>query len=181
TPQGDFPIYTGAEVVGTTGRGGVDSVTLRHQGGETTVEVDCLAVSGGWNPAVHLTCHMGGRPVWNPAIAAFVPQPGAVPGLDVAGAAAGVFSMKGVLKSGQFRVKKALEELGFKTPSLKLPEASDTEPSISAYWRVEGPGRAWLDMQNDVTVKDVALAAAENFTSVEHMKRYTTQGMTTDQ
>ena len=44
-----------------------------------------------------------------------------------------------------------------------------------------GKGRAWLDFQNDVTVKDVKQAATENFRSVEHMKRYTTQGMATDQ
>ena len=48
-------------------------------------------------------------------------------------------------------------------------------------WSVPGKGRAWLDFQNDVTVKDVKLAAQENFRSVEHMKRYTTQGMATDQ
>ena len=66
-------------------------------------------------------------------------------------------------------------------PSVKLPEAEAGDPVLTAYWQVEGRGRAWLDMQNDVTVKDVQQAAAENFASVEHMKRYTTQGMTTDQ
>ncbi len=44
-----------------------------------------------------------------------------------------------------------------------------------------GKGRAWLDYANDVTIKDVKLAAQENFASVEHMKRYTTQGMAPDQ
>ncbi|MDZ7708967.1 MAG: hypothetical protein U5K36_01720 [Roseovarius sp.] len=52
---------------------------------------------------------------------------------------------------------------------------------IAPLWQVPGKGRAWLDFQNDVTVKDVALAARENFRSVEHMKRYTTQGMAPDQ
>ncbi len=44
-----------------------------------------------------------------------------------------------------------------------------------------GKGRAWVDFQNDVTVKDVRLAHQENFRSVEHLKRYTTLGMATDQ
>ena len=53
---------------------------------------------------------------------------------------------------------------------------------VTPFWQVAGAkGRAWLDLQNDVTVKDVALAARENFRSVEHMKRYTTLGMATDQ
>ena len=46
---------------------------------------------------------------------------------------------------------------------------------------VEGKGRAWLDYQNDVTVKDIQQSVQENFKSVEHMKRYTTQGMAIDQ
>jgi sarcosine oxidase subunit alpha len=48
-------------------------------------------------------------------------------------------------------------------------------------WHVPGKGRAWVDLQNDVTVKDIALAHQENFRSVEHLKRYTTLGMATDQ
>ncbi len=119
--------------------------------------------------------------MWNEAIAAFVPAPDAVPGLDAAGAALGVFTTKGAMKSGQFRVKKALEALDLKVPSWTPPEADDTEARIHALWSVPGRGRAWLDFQNDVTVKDVKLSAQEGFTSVEHMKRYTTQGMATDQ
>lgn len=53
---------------------------------------------------------------------------------------------------------------------------------ITPLWHVaHGKGRAWIDQQNDVTVKDVKLAKQENFTSVEHLKRYTTLGMATDQ
>ena len=64
-----------------------------------------------------------------------------------------------------------------------LPAAEDGEYSVSAFWEVRAgkAGRAWLDFGNDVTTKDVRLAAQENYTSVEHMKRYTTQGMASDQ
>ncbi|MGB5557374.1 MAG: sarcosine oxidase subunit alpha family protein, partial [Paracoccaceae bacterium] len=178
---GEFPVYAGAELVNTSGRLGLSQITLRHQGSMQRIDADCLAVSGGWNPSLHLTCHMNGRPTWNDSIAAFVPTPGAVPGLDVAGAAAGVFSTKGALKSGFYRAKLALEDLGFKVPSIPTPAADDSAYALAACWAVPGKGRAWLDFQNDVTVKDVKLAAQENFRSVEHMKRYTTQGMATDQ
>ncbi|MCK0102959.1 sarcosine oxidase subunit alpha family protein [Pseudohalocynthiibacter sp. F2068] len=179
--SGDFPVYTGAEVVDTKGRLGLSEVQIRTASGTETLKTDCLAMSGGWNPTLHLTCHMNGRPIWNDSIAAFVPTPNMVPGLDVAGAAAGVFSTKGALKSGLFRAKKALDALGIKTPSIPLPKAEDAAYNITPLWQVAGKGRAWLDFQNDVTTKDVKQAAAENFASVEHMKRYTTQGMATDQ
>jgi len=178
---GDFPIYTGAEVTGTRGRTGLHQIIAHHQGKRQVIEADCLAVSGGWNPTLHLTCHMNGRPVWNPEILAFIPKPDAVPGMEVAGAAAGVFSTKGALKSGFYRAKLTLESLGMKVPSIAQPIADDSAYSLKECWVVASKGRAWLDFQNDVTVKDVKLAAQENFRSVEHMKRYTTQGMATDQ
>ena len=177
----DVPTYAGGAVINTAGRLGLRSVTLRHQGKTKTIVADCLAMSGGWNPSLHLTCHMGGRPVWNDSITAFVPLPGAVPGLDVAGAAAGVFSTKGSLKSGKYRAKLALNDLGVKSPSMRMPAANDAPYAMEPCWVVPGKGRAWLDFQNDVTVKDVKQAAQENYRSVEHMKRYTTQGMAADQ
>src|SRR4029077_3863397 len=45
---------------------------------------------------------------------------------------------------------------------------------------VKGAKR-FVDWQNDVTVDDIALAAREGYRSVEHLKRYTTLGMGTDQ
>ena len=177
----DYPVFTGAEVIATAGRTGLHAVTVRHAGGTTQIEADCLAVSGGWNPALGLTCHHNGRPVWNAALAGFVPKPDAIPGLAAAGAAAGVMTTKGALKSGHFRVKAALEALGLKVPSWTPPEADDSAYRIAPCWQVAAKGRAWLDFQNDVTTKDVTLAAQEGFASVEHMKRYTTQGMATDQ
>ncbi|MGR3343449.1 MAG: sarcosine oxidase subunit alpha family protein [Paracoccaceae bacterium] len=179
--QLDIPIFAGAEVFDTKGRLGLREIRFRHQGREHRMNVDCLAVSGGWNPSLHLSCHMGARPVWNDRIAAFVPRPGAVPGLDVAAAAAGVFSTKGALKSGIYRAKLALKELGFSARSMRTPTADDAPYSHEPCWAVPGKGRAWLDFQNDVTVKDIEQAALENFRSVEHMKRYTTQGMAADQ
>jgi heterotetrameric sarcosine oxidase alpha subunit len=177
----DVPFYAGAQVCNSEGRRGLEAVSIATASGVEKVKAEALAVSGGWNPTVHLTCHMTGRPVWNAEIAAFVPQPGAIPGLVTAGACEGVFSTRGCLEAGVRVATAVLEELGVKAPDVDVPGAEDSDYDISPLWAVPGKGRAWLDFQNDVTVKDVKQAATENFRSVEHMKRYTTQGMATDQ
>lgn len=180
--SGDYPVLTGAQVVGTSGRKGVEEITVRSPLGTQKFKTDCLAVSGGWNPSVHLTCHLNARPVWRDDIAAFVPADGAVPGMSVAGAANGDFSTHATLKSGADAAKAVLKDMGEKVPRLSLLKAEDAPVSVAPFWHVNGAkGRSWLDMQNDVTTKDVKQAHLENFRSVEHMKRYTTLGMATDQ
>ncbi|ROU03345.1 sarcosine oxidase subunit alpha family protein [Histidinibacterium lentulum] len=179
--SGDFPVWRGGRVTGTAGRTGLTSIEIVHEGGTLRQRTDCLAVSGGWNPSVHLTCHMGARPVWAPEALCFVPAEGGVPGLSVAGAARGVFSTRGCLEDGAARAREALEALGLACGAVEVPGAEDDPCRVAPLWHVPGKGRAWLDLQNDVTVKDIALAARENFRSVEHMKRYTTQGMAPDQ
>ncbi|QPH52977.1 sarcosine oxidase subunit alpha family protein [Pontivivens ytuae] len=158
------------EVISTSGHWGLKGIEVRHGRRTERIACDCLAVSGGWNPSVHLTCQMNGRPVWREDIAAFVPAENAVPGLTAIGAANGDFSTAAALRAGA--------EAG---GGGEVPEAEDGPTRITPFWHVEAKGRAWLDLQNDVTVKDVALAHREAFTSVEHMKRYTTLGMATDQ
>ena len=177
----EFPVYAGAEVIDTRGRLALSEITIRHRGAERRIETDLLGISGGWNPTLHLTCHLNGRPLWSPGIAAFVPAPGAVPGLIPAGSAAGLFSTAACLADGVAAARRALAEIGIKAPDMPLPEAEDGSYAIQPVWAVPGKGRAWLDFANDVTVKDIKLSAQENFRSVEHMKRYTTQGMAPDQ
>ena len=176
-----FPVYRGAVVCDSAGRRGLESITIRTVSGEEKLQTDCLAMSGGWNPGVHLTCHMNGRPTWNRDIAAFVPTPGSVPGLHAAGACNGAFSTVACLREGADAARAALKALGRSVPPVAIPEAEDDPYRLAPLWAVAGKGRAWLDFQNDVTVKDVKQAATENYRSVEHMKRYTTQGMATDQ
>lgn len=177
----EFPVYANAAVTGTRGRKGLKSVEIRHKGGTSWIDVRTLGLAGGWNPTLHLACHMNARPDWNDAIAAFVPRPGMVPGLSVAGAARGAFSTAACLADGAAAAAEALKALGFRAPRLKLPAAEDSLHGITPFWAVDAGGRAWLDFANDVTTKDVALAAREGYQSVEHMKRYTTQGMAPDQ
>jgi sarcosine oxidase subunit alpha len=178
-----YRVIAGGKVTDTAGRKGLREITVTTASGEEKIAVDCLAVSGGWNPALHLTCHMNGRPVWDERIAAFLPQAGAIPGLTVAGAARGVFSTAAALSDGAAAARAALGDLGLKAMASDIPAAEDGPYSVSPVWEVHGPKprRAWLDLANDVTTKDVRLSAQENYRSVEHMKRYTTQGMAPDQ
>ena len=171
-------IVMGGRVTATRGRHGLKGVALAT--GEW-IALDCLAVSGGWNPNVHLTCHHGGKPVWRDGIAAFVPGD-LPPGMTVTGAAGGAFTTAAALIEGHRAAVEALGELGLPADAGDAPGASDEAADVAPFWHVaESRGRAWLDLQNDVTVKDVVQAHGEGFRSVEHLKRYTTLGMATDQ
>ncbi|UWR28268.1 sarcosine oxidase subunit alpha family protein (plasmid) [Sulfitobacter sp. S223] len=174
----DYEVLAGARVMDTMGRLGLTFIQVRlADGSERTIECSALGVSGGWNPNVHMTCHQRGRPVWNDTLAAFVPAE--LPaGMSVAGAAMGDMTTAGALAGGAQAARKAL---GLKGRTSQLPVAEDAPVNITPFWYVEDASRAWLDQQNDVTVKDVKLSHQEGFRSVEHLKRYTTLGMATDQ
>ena len=164
----------GAAVMDTKGRKGLRQITLTDG---QMIDVDCLAVSGGWNPNVHLTCHQRGRPEWREDISAFVPGRDLPPGMVVAGAANGAMTLGAALREG-FAVA---ERMGYADTG-DLPRAEDEPRDGAPIWHVpQSRARAWLDLQNDVTVKDVKQAHQEGFRAVEHLKRYTTLGMATDQ
>ncbi|MFM7784989.1 MAG: sarcosine oxidase subunit alpha, partial [Gammaproteobacteria bacterium] len=141
------------------------------------------AVSGGWTPTLHLCSHKGHRPRWDAERSLFLPD-GLPDGMGVAGAANGEFTLAEALASGQRAGREAAEALGFDTgsapplPAVEQPESAARE----VLWQSPGArGKCFVDFQNDVTREDVALASQEGFTSVEHLKRYTTLGMATDQ
>jgi sarcosine oxidase subunit alpha len=186
-PRSDAPdepgtrVFKGARVVGAKGRMGLKEIMIDDGARTFRFEADCLALSGGWNPTLHLTAHLGKRPLWKAEIAAFIPGPDAVPGMVPAGACAGTFSTAGCLAAGQAAGLTSLAALGLKGAKGALPAAEDDAYALTPLWAVEGKGRAWLDFANDVTVKDVKLSAQEGFAANEHMKRYTTQGMAPDQ
>ncbi|MGO4872678.1 MAG: sarcosine oxidase subunit alpha family protein [Roseiarcus sp.] len=170
----------GGEVFAASGKT-LASIDVFADGKKERLSVDGLAMSGGFSPNVHLTCHHGGRPVWNDAIAAFAPGP-CPPGLRVAGSASGAYALSACLAEGAKQGCAAAGDLGFAAKLPDLPKAADGPTALAAFWRVErSRGMAFIDFQNDVTVKDVALAKKEGFCAVEHLKRYTTLGMATDQ
>ena len=168
----------GAVVTDTRGHLGLTEITVRNaRGGMESVECAALGVSGGWNPNLHLTSHHRSQPAWDDQIAAFTPGSGGPPNLTAVGAAAGLFSTHQALASGDAAARLALD-LPAKPD---LPRAEDTPLNLRPLWHIPGKARAWVDLQNDVTTKDITLAHQEGFRAVEHLKRYTTLGMATDQ
>ena len=171
--------FIGQTIVNTKGRLALKSITLSN-GQE--ISCDCLAVSGGWNPNLHLTCHQRGKPEWKEDIHAFVPGNNLPDGMNVIGAAKGILSLGAALADGHSTAKKLINDLGFKVSKSNGPEASDESIECSPFWHVaDSIGRSWVDLQNDVTTKDISISFREGFRSVEHLKRYSTLGMATDQ
>ena len=153
----------------------------RGQGRRIPLECDTLLMSGGWNPILHLTCHRGTKPVWDEEIAAFLPADVGT-GLRVAGAAAGHMTTAACFQSALAAVTEICEDLGRKAPEVALPACPEEPCAVAPLWWVkEAKSKAFVDFQNDVTTKDIPLAVAEGYNSVELMKRYTTLGMATDQ
>ena len=170
-----------AQVLGTRGGRAVEGIEVRGEGGRVSrVRADTLAVAGGWSPNTALSTHLGGRPRWSEEIGAHVP--GDLPrGMIAAGAAAGELSLSGALRTGAAAGREAAGSAGLDAPIEQW--STDEEPVGAArLWCVPGyRGKAFVDCQHDVTVEDIALAAREGFRSAEHLKRYTTLGMGTDQ
>ena len=119
-------------------------------------------------------------PYWGDDIAAFVPD-GCPPGMMAVGAANGDLALGDCLRAGHEAGSAAAADLGFGGHAGD-PATSDNEAiSLKPLWHVDGKGKAFVDFQHDVTASDIALAQREGFESVEHLKRYTTLGMATDQ
>ena len=175
-------VVTGGAVADATGRLGVTGARIVPASGVSFhVPCDLIAVSGGWNPNVQLTTHLNGRPQWNDTIAAFVP--GALPrGMSVAGTANGDYALAGCLSDGARLGAAAATAAGFSVKAADVPRVDGEAVGISAFWHVEdAKHKSFVDFQNDVAVTDITLAEREGFSAVEHLKRYTTLGMATDQ
>jgi methylglutamate dehydrogenase subunit C len=154
---------------------------VTKDGAQRSIACDLLAISGGWNPTLHLTSHLGGAPQWNDSIAAFVPS-GLPPGMRVAGAAAGQLMLAECLQEGARLGAELASECGFNGSSIRVPSVAAEKIAITPFWRVRNPpGKVFIDFQNDVCDSDVEVAEREGFRAVEHLKRYTTLGMATDQ
>ena len=179
--RGSWRTIAGGMVTDSKGRLGLSKVEVTQNGRAEWIDCGALGVSGGWNPNLHIASHHRGRPVWNEAAQAFLAEDGNVAGLSIAGAAAGKGSTAQALASGAQAALAALADIGIGAHLPDLPRAEDEALNLKPLWHVPGKGRAWVDFQNDVTVKDVKLAYVENMRPVEHLKRWTTLGMATDQ
>ncbi|MGI9520111.1 MAG: sarcosine oxidase subunit alpha family protein [Hyphomicrobiaceae bacterium] len=153
--------------------------TTDSKGGtQEVLRCDSVGLSGGWTPAVHLASQARARLNYNETIGAFIPSRSsstAEPKRSYAGSCGGVYDLEGCLKSGLAVVSDGVHDA-------TTMEASPTYCGFAL--KLHEPayaGKAFVDLQNDVTNKDILLALREGFESVEHVKRYTTTGMATDQ
>ena len=175
-------------MLSVSGRGGVRAATvapLRTPGSARAIECDSVLVSGGWSPSVHAGLHEGGERRYVDGGGAFIA--GAQPEWRLsAGAANGTLELAAVAAEGFAAGERAARETGNARAAGAVPVASgDPEPKLVPYWRSPAPlaaeKRQFVDLQNDVTVADLRQALAEGFIDIEHVKRYTTLGIGTEQ
>ena len=189
-------ILAGQVVSRAIGRGSLRAVAVSTynpdeevvSAAERIIECDLLCMSGGYNPSVHLFSQSQGKLRYDPGIATFVPHE-AVQKQYSAGAANGTFDLGDALAAGnQAGIDAAAAATGKRRKNVSTPEVTSESPSQEALlplWSIPlatgRRGKRFVDFQNDVTAEDVGLAAREGYLSVEHLKRYTTLGMGTDQ
>lgn len=163
----------------------IRSVVVRsYEWGDQSKEFSCdlLAVSGGWNPTLHIYAYSGGRPQFDESKGCFVPA-SKIEGQQQIGAANGSFTLTACLNEGVEAGIVALTACGFQA---SLPETAEVETfeeqPILPFWRQNhSDGEQFVDLQNDTKVIDIELAVAEGYRSIEHIKRYTLLGFGTDQ
>lgn len=162
-----------------------DPATGAKDAAQRQVAADCLLVSGGWTPTIHLASQAGGPARWDDTLTAFLPGEALQPWC-AAGACNGALATSAAMTEGTKAGIEAARACGFDTQAPALPSA-ESEPLADAplpVWDARPPhgkGKAFVDLQHDVTASDISLAHREGFRSVEHLKRYTTLGMATDQ
>ena len=182
-------LLTGSAVGAAEGGKRVKYAQIVTTQGDTLdpVRIDCdlIACSGGWNPNVHLHSQSGAKPVYDDSILSFVPGESRQAEVS-AGAANGSFALQDCLDEGHAAGAEAAKMAGFKGKDGGAAKAEDEGVyALEALWIAPTPHnksyKQFIDQQNDVKASDVELASQEGYDSVELLKRYTTQGMATDQ
>ncbi|MGF1737413.1 sarcosine oxidase subunit alpha family protein [Photobacterium satsumensis] len=187
-------IIPGHAVINVRGKKRVKAVEvaqLKYNGGQVgqhdtcVLECDTVASSGGWSPALHLSCHTGSRPRWRDDIAGFVPNN---PDLLYAGGIQGIYALSAVLQDGGKAAQAVADRLQVSLRPAPLPQANDPAESapmalyhIPHHLPTSRAPKQFVDFQNDVTAAGIELAIREGFESIEHVKRYTALGFGTDQ
>ena len=152
-------------------------------GKKTKLNCDCLGISGGWTPMVHMHTQSGGKLDYREDDQVFLPKEENSNQISV-GSCSGDFDLDKIIENTNIHIKNFLD--------LKESDYDNTKVSCSKefekrnIWLLPniiplGKTKSFIDFQNDSTAKDIKLALREGFRSIEHVKRYTTTGMATDQ
>ena len=150
-----------------------------------TINCDCICVSGFWTPTVHLASQSGNKLKFSEKIDAFIPDKSKQKEHSI-GASNGSFTLKETIESGFKLGSEVSKNITKKDEQVQIPKSN--EPKYSShdkFWCSPLPKgknyKRFVDFQNDVAVSDIEVALREGYRSIEHVKRYTTLGMATDQ
>ncbi len=150
-----------------------------------TVDCDCICVSGFWTPSVHLASQSGNKLKYEEKIDAFIPDKKKQHETSV-GAANGSFTLEESLKNGFENGSNLSAKITDTKTEIAIPNVNEKKYGAhDKFWcmplpKNENPKR-FVDFQNDVSVSDIEIALREGYRSIEHVKRFTTLGMATDQ
>ena len=189
--KNNIKIFKGYTIVDTSGYKRINKVSIMQLskdgqkvvGSKTTLNCDCLGISGGWTPAVHLFTQSGGKLKFRDEDQVFIPNIYPSDQISI-GSCNGEFTLDEILSVVPTTLKKFLNIK--ETDCENLEVQSSFNKSKRNIWllpsdKVIGKTKSFVDYQNDATAKDIKLALREGFRSIEHVKRYTTTGMGTDQ
>jgi sarcosine oxidase subunit alpha len=187
-------IYFNHAVINTKGRKKINKVTISEFDGKFNILIgkpkklscDLLCVSGGWTPTVHLFSQSRGKLIYRESDATFIPYKSFQKQISI-GACNGTFGLDEIFEETLIKMTKLLDEFG---KNIEEKSRKDVDKifydKMKHVWIVPsnkhfGKTKMFIDFQNDVTAKDIKLALKEGYKSIEHVKRYTTTGMATDQ
>ncbi len=189
--EAGIKIYWSHTIVDTSGYKRLSDISIMKLsndgmsviGSKTSISCDCLGIAGGWTPAVHLYTQSGNKLTFDEDRNIFVPKADNSEQICV-GSCSGDFELDEIIKNLSNKLKNFLNisQTDFEDISLE----NDKETSKRNIWllpsdKPTGKTKPFVDYQNDATAKDIKLALREGFRSIEHVKRYTTTGMGTDQ
>ncbi len=189
--KNNIKIFKGYTVINTSGYKRIKKISIMQLskdgqkvvGSKISLPCDCLGISGGWTPAVHLFTQSGGKLKFRDEDQVFIPNIYSSDQLSI-GACNGDFTLDQILINTP---KLLIDYLNIKNTEYdNLEFISSTNKSCRNIWllpsdKILGKTKCFVDYQNDATAKDIKLALREGFRSIEHVKRYTTTGMGTDQ
>ncbi|MGG7568057.1 sarcosine oxidase subunit alpha [Rhodovulum sp. DZ06] len=184
-------VLAGHTASGTKGRLRVKSLRVNrlslkgNVGAPHTIACDAVLMSGGWTPSLHLFSHTKGSLAWSEDLTTYVPEK-TPEDCEIAGASRGLWGVGAAMSDGAAAAARSLAELGQDAEPRAFGVEADRTGSGVSFKELPtdlspGKAKAFVDYQNDVTAKDLRLAVREGMRSIEHVKRYTTNGMATDQ
>ena len=179
-------------IVNSKGYLRVNSATIGKLNGDKSgyeslenISCDCICVSGNWTPTVHLSSQSGNKLKFDEKINAFIPSQSRQNESTI-GSANGSFTLKKSLDDGFNKGYELSNKITGKNTKSPIPTSNERSYNQhDKFWCMPLPKnkhyKRCVDFQNDVYVSDIELAVREGFRSIEHVKRYTTLGMATDQ